>query len=165
MKPDNVNHPPHYTAHPSGVECIEITEHLCFNIGNAIKYLWRCGSKINAIEDLKKAAWYINREIQLREKLKKAHGEARAETLCNMDAELCGEELDEGKGIFKAFQHVQHKGGSVYRILDTPDKNLRLEATNETFYSYRLLDESDKRMWFRCKAEMEDGRFTPYEEQ
>jgi len=61
---DNVNHPPHYKAHPSGVECIEITEHLNFCLGNAVKYVWRAGLKKDAVEDLKKAVWYINREIQ-----------------------------------------------------------------------------------------------------
>jgi hypothetical protein len=61
---DNVNHPPHYKAHPSGVECIQITEHLNFCLGNAIKYIWRAGLKKDAVEDLKKAVWYINREIQ-----------------------------------------------------------------------------------------------------
>ncbi len=60
---DNVNHPPHYKQHPSGVECIEIAEHHNFCIGNAIKYLWRSGLKNNAVEDLKKAQWYITREI------------------------------------------------------------------------------------------------------
>lgn len=57
-----VDRPPHYTAHPSGVECIQITEQMNFNIGNAIKYLWRSDLK-NGIEDLEKARWYINREI------------------------------------------------------------------------------------------------------
>lgn len=62
---DSVNHPKHYTAHPSGVECIEVAEHYGFNIGNAIKYLWRAGIKSESpIEDLKKAAWYVNREIE-----------------------------------------------------------------------------------------------------
>ena len=42
---DNVNHPKHYTSHPSGCECIDITEHYDFCIGNAIKYLWRSGLK------------------------------------------------------------------------------------------------------------------------
>lgn len=65
---DMVNHPPHYTSHPSGVECITITEHMTFCVGNAIKYLWRAGLKGKSdIEDLKKAAWYINREIKRRE--------------------------------------------------------------------------------------------------
>jgi hypothetical protein len=60
---DNVNHPKHYTSHPSGVECIEITEHFNFCIGNAMKYLWRAGLKGEQIEDLRKARWYIDREI------------------------------------------------------------------------------------------------------
>jgi hypothetical protein len=59
---DAIN-PPHYQAHPSGVECIQITEHMNFCLGNAIKYIWRAGLKNNAIEDLRKARWYIDREI------------------------------------------------------------------------------------------------------
>lgn len=59
---DSVNHPKHYKSHPSGVECITITEHFNFNVGNAIKYLWRSSHK-NGLEDLKKAAWYVQREI------------------------------------------------------------------------------------------------------
>lgn len=62
-KPDAVSRPKHYTQHPSGVECITITEHFNFCIGNAIKYLWRAGLKGDAIEDLKKARWYIDREL------------------------------------------------------------------------------------------------------
>ena len=60
---DPVNHPKHYTEHPSGVECIEITEHMNFCVGNAIKYLWRAGLKGEQVEDLRKARWYIDREI------------------------------------------------------------------------------------------------------
>lgn len=60
---DNVNHPKHYTSHPSGVECIEITEYFNFNIGNAVKYCWRAGLKGKEVEDLRKARWYIDREI------------------------------------------------------------------------------------------------------
>lgn len=63
---DMVNHPPHYSAHPSGVECIQIVEHMGFNIGNAIKYLWRADKKGAPLEDLKKAEWYVKREIQRR---------------------------------------------------------------------------------------------------
>jgi hypothetical protein len=70
---DMVNHPPHYTSHPSGVECIQVTEHYGFCIGSAIKYLWRAGLKGNAVEDLKKAGWYINREIAKREQPNAPH--------------------------------------------------------------------------------------------
>lgn len=64
---DMVNHPPHYTSHPSGVECIQITEHMGFCLGNAVKYIWRADLKGDGIEDLKKAAFYIQREIERRE--------------------------------------------------------------------------------------------------
>ena len=60
---DPVNHPKHYTSHPSGVECIEVTEHFNFNKGNAIKYIWRSADKGKEVEDLRKARWYIDREI------------------------------------------------------------------------------------------------------
>ena len=60
---DNVNHPKHYNSHPSGVECIEITEHMNFCLGNAVTYIWRASLKGNEVEDLRKARWYIDREI------------------------------------------------------------------------------------------------------
>ncbi len=65
---DLVNQPPHYKQHPSGVECINITEHFNFCLGNAIKYIWRAGEKGKNLEDLKKARWYIDREIKQQEK-------------------------------------------------------------------------------------------------
>ena len=68
MQEDKVNHPRHYTQHPSGVECIQVTEHMGFCLGNAMKYIWRADLKHNAIEDLKKAVWYIEREIARRSK-------------------------------------------------------------------------------------------------
>ncbi len=64
---DNVNHPRHYTRHPSGIECIEVTRHMGFNLGNAMKYIWRADEKGNAIEDLQKARWYIEDEIKKRQ--------------------------------------------------------------------------------------------------
>ncbi|WP_319519844.1 DUF3310 domain-containing protein [uncultured Martelella sp.] len=64
--PDPVNHSKHYTKHPSGIECIQITEHMGFNLGNAVKYIWRADLKGNAIEDLEKARWYLDREIARR---------------------------------------------------------------------------------------------------
>lgn len=63
---DDVNHPAHYTSHPSGVECIMITEHMSFCLGNAVKYIWRAGLKGNGIVDLEKAVWYVQREIARR---------------------------------------------------------------------------------------------------
>jgi hypothetical protein len=62
-KRDKIN-PAHYRSHPSGVECIEITEHMNFNLGSAMKYIWRHDDKGNPVEDLQKAVWYIQREIE-----------------------------------------------------------------------------------------------------
>ena len=63
----DVTNPDHYRTHPSGVECIDITEHLGFNIGNAIKYLWRAGLKEGSptMQDMAKARWYLVRAIAL----------------------------------------------------------------------------------------------------
>jgi len=66
-KKDMVNQPPHYKKHPSGVECITIAEHFNFNLGNAVKYIWRSGEKGCALEDLRKARWYLDREITKKE--------------------------------------------------------------------------------------------------
>lgn len=62
----DVEHPKHYMQHPSGIECIEVVQHFEFNIGNAIKYLWRAGLKDgNTYEqDLEKARQYIDFELQ-----------------------------------------------------------------------------------------------------
>lgn len=65
----NIDHPAHYNSHPSGVECIDIAEHHNFNVGNAIKYIWRAGLKKEQglsdlekeLEDIDKAIWYLIR--------------------------------------------------------------------------------------------------------
>lgn len=67
MKYHPVTRPKHYNSHPSGIECIEISQHYGFCVGNAIKYIWRAGLKGSAVEDLKKARWYLDREIMNRE--------------------------------------------------------------------------------------------------
>lgn len=63
---DPVNHPTHYNSHPSGIECIEVVRHFSFNLGNAIKYMWRSGLKDEKkeVEDLEKAIFYIKDEIE-----------------------------------------------------------------------------------------------------
>ena len=63
---DPVNHPAHYTGHPSGVECIAIVQHMGFCLGNVLKYVWRADLKGNAIEDLEKARFYLDLEIARR---------------------------------------------------------------------------------------------------
>jgi len=63
--PDLTN-PDHYRQHPAQIECIQVTEHMNFCLGNAVKYIWRAGLKGDAVDDLKKARWYIEREIARR---------------------------------------------------------------------------------------------------
>lgn len=83
---DPVNHPAHYTEHPSGIECIQITEHMGFNLGNAVKYIWRADLKGSAIEDLEKARWYIDRELAKRgEATEAAEEETKAEELQDVE--------------------------------------------------------------------------------
>lgn len=66
--PDTVNHPKHYNSHPSGVECITIARHMNFNLGNVLKYIWRADHKGATLEDLKKARFYLDDEIAMRER-------------------------------------------------------------------------------------------------
>ena len=71
---DPVNHPNHYTSHPSGIEAIDVTEHFNFNLGNCIKYVWRADLKGKPVEDLEKARFYLDREIARRKTTKpKSH--------------------------------------------------------------------------------------------
>lgn len=65
-----IHHPSHYNSHPSGIETIDVIEEMTFNVGTAVKYLWRVGLKESEAPDqeLAKAAWYIQRE---RERLRK----------------------------------------------------------------------------------------------
>lgn len=67
-----VHHPPHYNLHPSGVETIAVIEHLPGNLCNAVKYAWRCNHKNAQLEDLKKCAWYFQRELERDEKAERA---------------------------------------------------------------------------------------------
>ncbi|AVO24804.1 hypothetical protein SEA_DEBY_51 [Mycobacterium phage Deby] len=78
---DMVAHPSHYTSSPAKcracghpIECIDITEHMGFCLGNATKYVWRCDLKHDAIEDLRKAIQYIEFEIARREALSTTEG-------------------------------------------------------------------------------------------
>lgn len=68
---DPVNHPSHYTQHGTA-ECIDIAETMTFCQGNAFKYIWRAGAKGDRVEDLRKARWYLDREIKRLEGLNDA---------------------------------------------------------------------------------------------
>lgn len=100
---DPVEHPVHYTSHASGIECITITEHMGFNLGNALKYIWRADLKGDVLEDLRKARWYLDRELARREHAKPqmAYGDTEQEARAKAD-ELV-EENDRAKRLGKAY--------------------------------------------------------------
>jgi hypothetical protein len=65
MSKEQINHPEHYGGEDNIYEAINIIESydMNFNLGNVIKYILRAGKKSDGIEDLKKAVWYLNREV------------------------------------------------------------------------------------------------------
>jgi hypothetical protein len=67
QKHDMVNSPPHYKDRVPGLECIDVTQHFNFCLGNAIKYIWRADMK-GGDQDLEKAIWYLQRELSERQK-------------------------------------------------------------------------------------------------
>ena len=110
---DNVNKPPHYTAHPSGVECIQITEHMNFCLGNALKYIWRAGLKQNEVEDLKKAVWYLNREIERlengkEERMGASHSVEHRESNKPTEPERWLQTSNKKRGLFDIEHYVQY---------------------------------------------------------
>ena len=107
--------PDHYKWHPSKIECIDITEHFSFNLGNALKYIWRAGRKGPVAEDLRKASFYLAREIE-RLNDNKQPDETPC-LICKADSKC-------------HFCNTQEKINSALDWLDTTDKivdhNLRL---------------------------------------
>ena len=83
---DPVNNPEHYTLNPNGIECIDVTENMNFCLGNAVKYIWRADLKGNPIEDLKKAVWYLEREITRREAEPRDDADKKPSSEIEMDA-------------------------------------------------------------------------------
>ncbi len=124
MENDSVNHPKHYTSHPSGVECADITDYLNFNLGNAWKYVWRAGLKFDALEDLRKVNWYILREIRRRKALA-MNGHA-------------GESHVPDALVARFRQVLRHEAGAkaaalqeLFKALENPNTARHLEAAGD----------------------------------
>ncbi len=100
---EEVDHPDHYNNHPTGIEAIDIIEEMPFNVGTAMKYLWRAGLKPGAttIKDLEKAAWYVKREI---ERLEVAAGDSRR-----------------GRTILAHFERLSRSGDGQPTVHESPD--------------------------------------------
>lgn len=108
---ESINHPQYYNGHPSGVECIHIAEGFTFNLGNAIKYIWRAGLKpgANIEEDLQKAIWYIERE---RERLDGRASEALLETLMKI-------EVNTERQVQRAPEKTQMETATIFKKIFT----------------------------------------------
>jgi len=80
---EQVHHPKHYNLHPSGIECIDVIEWMTLNVGSAIKYEWRAGLKpgVDNITDLRKAIWFLQREIERLESGNKRITDSTQETV------------------------------------------------------------------------------------
>lgn len=136
---DPVNHPSHYISHPSGVEAITITEHMNFCLGNAIKYIWRADMK-NGIQDLKKAAWYINREIERRKTSKEK------ENVISTNWPTSPLSNPESVGHLQTKQMVQGGGVSNPRGLSGAGGvwPVQSERSNELYFQYGADDSSER---------------------
>lgn len=93
--------PKHYRSHPSGIECIMITERMEFLKGNAFKYIWRAGEKGDEVEDLEKAIWYLRRRISL---VKRDRGDELEAFDCTV-----------GRGLRDVF-HLEKRWEAICRI-------------------------------------------------
>lgn len=123
---DMVNQPPHYKD-ASGIECIEVTQHMRFCEGNSFKYVYRADSKGNLIEDLKKAAWYAERSWN-----RHRTGNDRVHWLVKRRGEAIADSRDkEGKPFIAEVMRsiVNNRWWQAYDSLMTEIE--RLEGQNE----------------------------------
>ena len=116
---DPVHNPSHYKS--GGIEVIDVIEafELNFRLANVIKYVLRAGRKGDALEDLEKAAWYLNREI---EKLKKSTSDEKAPKMIMASntssgwtsRELTADEVSQVESFTKALNRVVPIGQREY---------------------------------------------------
>jgi hypothetical protein len=109
---EHVNHPRHYNVHPSGVEAIDLCEVMEFNTGNAFKYLFRANNKGKALQDVEKALWYINREIERVKALS-------TETPLVLQELTCSNHLWTAKHIEQAENVIDHETDERLRTIYT----------------------------------------------
>jgi len=125
---DMVNHPPHYKDE-SGIECIEVTQHMRFCEGNCFKYVYRAGSKGNLIEDLKKAAWYAERSWT-----RSRTGNDRVHWLVQRKGEAIADSRDkQGKPFVAEVMRniVNNRWWQAYDMLMTEVERLESEAADD----------------------------------
>ncbi len=140
---DSVNHPKHYTTNPSGVECITVVEHMSFNVGNAIKYLWRADLKGNALEDLKKARWYVDREIARRTRVElsndiPAQSELPEPRIVPAQSEPPAWDLVLPRGDLIRYPNKSSAARALQRFKETGSVNMNFDWNRETRDETRL---------------------------
>jgi hypothetical protein len=111
MSKHDVDHPEHYNSHPSGVECIDLSEHMLFNLGNAFKYIFRCNHKGQTKHDWEKALWYILREQERSENMEDTMFEDHLDL--KFQDLLAGEEDHTVKKLFELLWKAEF-GGEEY---------------------------------------------------
>ncbi len=140
---DSVNHPKHYTTNPSGVECITVVEHMSFNVGNAIKYLWRTDLKGDALEDLKKARWYVDREIARRTRVElsndiPAQSELPEPRIVPAQSEPPAWDLVLPRGDLIRYPNKSSAARALQRFKETGSVNMNFDWNRETRDETRL---------------------------
>lgn len=133
---EKINHPKHYNNHPSGVEIITIIRSCSFNIGNAIKYLFRRNDKDNILENMKKALWYIDDEIKRRSRYNYF---LRLPNLFKYN-----EYIERSKLVEKIINNENNFViGEIYSYLNEADYNYR-SRLNLLFVRKYIMDEIEK---------------------
>ena len=132
---DAVNHPTHYNSHPSGIECIEVAELYGFNIGNAIKYIWRAGLKggeDKLEQDLKKAIFYVNRQLPLGDAVSRRFGILERKQIDSIKQSiLIGFDSPEVRGAMNALLSLRYPSLNAGRsLLHTASLHLQKELEN-----------------------------------
>ena len=142
--PDPVNHPQHYLTHKSGVECIQVTEHMNFCLGNSLKYIWRADHKGDAINDLSKAVWYLEREIARR----KALADIENARLIGVIADSLQKDL-----VTKSASLPTEKIGDVLAFAQVGDANRQYEMGNMCYTGEGMPQDKDQAVeWWTLAA-------------
>lgn len=131
---DIVQKPRHYNVHKSGVEAIEVVRHLSFNLGNAVKYIWRSGEKGAQVQDLRKALYYIDDELAMPDQDRmtirlSSQSQVKALVLRFVEAEENRLVAGSVMGIFRASLPLTETNA---RLLGVRDKVLRLIGEAES---------------------------------
>ena len=141
------NHPLHYNQHPAGVECIDIIEGYSYNVGNAMKYLWRAGLKGSALDDLRKANVSIAREIAMLEKRLPSIQEIRGIMADVEDFPAASDVAATVTCLIPQEHHRHHWGHRDLGEVECPGLGCRDTSAHPPHYSERSATECTGRLY------------------